>query len=587
MARRVSSDTDAGGLERAGSRGSRVAGAGGAPRRGSFEAGSSGVEQEGSGHSVLLMGVASDGRVWQWQLPLLHGTLPEGKPSALPPAPKPELLGGCRPPWRFDGWQGPNLQASLLQPGWLAPPGRRGGLLQQRHLSSRSLVPACHPPLRCCSLSCCRADAHAAAARHSIQRRPRPRPAAGGARRRGPAGGCHRGRWEAGRWHCCADALYWARSGRLAATCGRCARVLPKFRARCMMVATTDCPVPALPQALSSCWRCSRARCCRCTWRPQRRWRRTPRPCRQARLPCLPVPCGRPAPVLANGCVWPAASQSLCHLDAFPSAPTGPGLDRATRCKQGLRWLGASPRLVSHSTEKVAGGYRNTLLITGAGRFVFPLFCKRLGIPLQQLFRSQQLCRRLPPAERLQLRLPTCQREPRPPEPLPAPSHADVRNRLSLPFRPVPCDPVPLGGVRASPSGRYILLLFRCAWQQRGGPFAAAAAPLPRACCARQQGRRVGLAWRVACSGASVPLLHASLPDSIDPQGRPLRDLVGGRRRRARPPAPSRPAVQRRWVGGWVGGRWVGGAPFLLPCDAPWQADNPFGRLPWPSSTCT
>jgi hypothetical protein len=32
---------------------------------------------------------------------------------------------------------------------------------------------------------------------------------------------------------------------------------------------------------------------------------------------------------------------------------------------QGLRWLGSTARLVSYSTEKVAHGYRNTLLITG------------------------------------------------------------------------------------------------------------------------------------------------------------------------------------------------------------------------------
>ncbi len=46
------------------------------------------------GCCVLLMGAASDGRVWQWQAPLLEGTLPEFKPAALPPPPKPELLGG-------------------------------------------------------------------------------------------------------------------------------------------------------------------------------------------------------------------------------------------------------------------------------------------------------------------------------------------------------------------------------------------------------------------------------------------------------------------------------------------------------------
>jgi hypothetical protein len=38
---------------------------------------------------------------------------------------------------------------------------------------------------------------------------------------------------------------------------------------------------------------------------------------------------------------------------------------------------------------------------------------------------------------------------------------ADVRNRVSLPFRQAPADPAPLAGVRASPSGRYLLALFR------------------------------------------------------------------------------------------------------------------------------
>lgn len=51
-------------------------------------------QQGGSGgHSVLLMGAASDGRVWQWQAPLLEGTLPGARPAALPSLPKPELLG--------------------------------------------------------------------------------------------------------------------------------------------------------------------------------------------------------------------------------------------------------------------------------------------------------------------------------------------------------------------------------------------------------------------------------------------------------------------------------------------------------------
>lgn len=39
---------------------------------------------------------------------------------------------------------------------------------------------------------------------------------------------------------------------------------------------------------------------------------------------------------------------------------------------------------------------------------------------------------------------------------------ADVRNRVSLPFRHLAADPAPLSGVRASPSGRHLLLLFRC-----------------------------------------------------------------------------------------------------------------------------
>ncbi|KAL4422261.1 hypothetical protein ABPG75_008458 [Micractinium tetrahymenae] len=68
---------------------------------------------------------------------------------------------------------------------------------------------------------------------------------------------------------------------------------------------------------------------------------------------------------------------------------------------QGLRWLGGAPRLVSFSSEKAAQGFTNTLLIT------------------------------------------------------------DVRNRVSLPFREGGNDPAPLAGVRASPSGRYLLVLFR------------------------------------------------------------------------------------------------------------------------------
>ena len=41
---------------------------------------------------------------------------------------------------------------------------------------------------------------------------------------------------------------------------------------------------------------------------------------------------------------------------------------------------------------------------------------------------------------------------------------ADVRNRVSVPFRQeVPADAAPLLGIRASPAGRHLLLIFRCA----------------------------------------------------------------------------------------------------------------------------
>lgn len=43
----------------------------------------------------------------------------------------------------------------------------------------------------------------------------------------------------------------------------------------------------------------------------------------------------------------------------------------------------------------------------------------------------------------------------------------DVRNRVSLPFRDSTSDPVPLAGLRASPSGRYLLVLFRHAGDGR------------------------------------------------------------------------------------------------------------------------
>ena len=58
-------------------------------------------QEGGSGRSVLIMGVTGDGRVWQWQLPLLWGTLQAGDgkataPEAAPPLPRPDLLGALR-----------------------------------------------------------------------------------------------------------------------------------------------------------------------------------------------------------------------------------------------------------------------------------------------------------------------------------------------------------------------------------------------------------------------------------------------------------------------------------------------------------
>lgn len=68
---------------------------------------------------------------------------------------------------------------------------------------------------------------------------------------------------------------------------------------------------------------------------------------------------------------------------------------------RGVRWLGPTARIVSFSSEKAAHGYRNTLLLT------------------------------------------------------------DIRNRSSLPFREVGAEGAPMVGIRASPLGRYILILLR------------------------------------------------------------------------------------------------------------------------------
>lgn len=66
-----------------------------------------------------------------------------------------------------------------------------------------------------------------------------------------------------------------------------------------------------------------------------------------------------------------------------------------------MRWLGPAPRLVSASCEKVANGYRNTVLLT------------------------------------------------------------DVRNRSTVPMRQRGVEAVPLTEVKASPLGRHVLLLFQ------------------------------------------------------------------------------------------------------------------------------
>ncbi|KAK9845313.1 hypothetical protein WJX81_003317 [Elliptochloris bilobata] len=70
---------------------------------------------------------------------------------------------------------------------------------------------------------------------------------------------------------------------------------------------------------------------------------------------------------------------------------------------RGVRWLGASARVASFSSERTAHGYRNTLLLT------------------------------------------------------------DARSRASLPFRDVGPEASPMLGIRAAPSGRYLLLLLRSA----------------------------------------------------------------------------------------------------------------------------
>eukprot|EP00884_Botryococcus_braunii_P018245 jgi/Botrbrau1/5103/Bobra.0128s0014.1 len=82
---------------------------------------------------------------------------------------------------------------------------------------------------------------------------------------------------------------------------------------------------------------------------------------------------------------------------------------------RGVRWMGPTPRVASFTSEKLPNGYRNTLLLT------------------------------------------------------------DVRNRASIPFREVGLEAAPLQGIRASPTGRYLLLLLRGApseiWAVGGGSW--------------------------------------------------------------------------------------------------------------------
>ena len=81
---------------------------------------------------------------------------------------------------------------------------------------------------------------------------------------------------------------------------------------------------------------------------------------------------------------------------------------------RGVRWLGASARVASFSSERTAHGFRNALLLT------------------------------------------------------------DARSRASLPFRDVGVEAAPMLGIRAAPSGRYLLLLLRSApseiWAVRAWP---------------------------------------------------------------------------------------------------------------------
>ena len=155
---------------------------------------SAGIASEGaepSGCTALVMGVASDGRVWQWQVAIPASTAPEGKGGAAPlPAPKPELLGGC------GGMRG----AACLDPC-------------ARCMAPLNCVPASpsppYPP---------RPAAHAAPASHRHQRLPSARGPPCRRRRGGDGGGGHC------RWHTGAGNYASGCAGATARHGDRCAR---------------------------------------------------------------------------------------------------------------------------------------------------------------------------------------------------------------------------------------------------------------------------------------------------------------------------------------------------------------------------
>lgn len=127
-------------------------------------------------------------------------------------------------------------------------------------------------------------------------------------------------------------------------------------------VRPTPCPLFSW-QAPLSCWLCSRALCCRCSWGRLLRWPHIRALCRCYALP-LPALHSAHVHLLALPL---AISSSFLLRCGLPSVVLTFNQSRShlLHSLQGVRWLGGFARLVSHSTEKVAGGYRNTLLITG------------------------------------------------------------------------------------------------------------------------------------------------------------------------------------------------------------------------------